>query len=59
MELDGETWAELYLNSITLDEAISSGKVTVEGNQKELAVIFDMFDKFDPTKNYLVPPLED
>jgi len=59
LKLDGKIWAELYLNSITLSEAISSGKVKVEGDQKELAVIFDMFDKFDPTKNYVVPPLED
>ena len=59
LKLDGKIWAELYLNSITLSEAISSGKVKVEGDQKELAVIFDMFDKFDPTKNYIVPPLED
>ena len=55
---DGETWAQLYLNSTTLGEAIASGKVKVEGDQKELALVFDMFDKFDPTKNYLVPPLE-
>ena len=58
LEMDGETWAQLYLNSTTLGEAIASGKVKVEGDQKELALIFDMFDKFDPTKNYLVPPLE-
>ena len=58
LEMDGATWAELYLNLTTLDEAISSGKVKVEGNQKNLAVVFDMFDKFEPTKNYLVPPLD-
>lgn len=58
LKLDGKTWAELYLNSITLGEAISSGKVKVEGDPKELLVIFDMFDKFDPAKNYKVPPLE-
>lgn len=56
-ELDGKTWAELYLNSTTLGEAIASGKVKVEGNQKELIEIFDMFDKFEPAENYLVPPL--
>ena len=47
------------MNSTTLGEAIASGKVNVEGNQKELAVVFDMFDKFEPTKNYLVLPIED
>jgi len=25
----------------------------------EIAQIFDMLDKFNPTKNYMVPPLED
>jgi len=59
LKLDGKTWAELYLNSTTLGEAISSGKVKVEGEQKEVVVIFDMFDKFQPTKNYMVPPIED
>ena len=59
LKLDGKTWAELYLNSTTLGEAISSGKVKVEGKQKEVVVIFDMFDKFQPTKNYMVPPIED
>ncbi|WP_165787094.1 alkyl sulfatase dimerization domain-containing protein [Pseudohalioglobus lutimaris] len=58
LELDGKTWAELYLNSTTLGEAVASGKVKVEGNQKDLTVIFDMFDKFEPAKNFLVPPLE-
>jgi len=59
LKLDGKTWAELYLNSTTLGEAISSGKVKVEGEQKEVVVIFDMFDKFNPEKNYMVPPIED
>jgi alkyl sulfatase BDS1-like metallo-beta-lactamase superfamily hydrolase len=59
MKLDSKTWADLYLNKITLDEAIASGKLKVKGNQKELVQIFDMFDKFDPQKNYVVPPLKD
>ncbi len=57
--LDSKTWAQLYLSSATLEDLISSAKVKVEGDSKELAVIFDMFDKFIPTKNYVVPPLED
>jgi len=59
IKLDSESWAALYLSSVTLEEAISSGKVKIEGKQKELGTIFDMFDKFKPTKNYVVPPLED
>ena len=33
-------------------QSISSGKVKVEGKQIEVAVIFDMFDKFKPKKFY-------
>lgn len=58
LEMDGKTWAELYLNSITLSDAIASGKVQIEGDQKQVTVIFDMFDKFNPEKNYMVPPIE-
>jgi hypothetical protein len=29
------------------------------GDKGEVTKIFDMFDKFNPTKNYMVPPLED
>jgi alkyl sulfatase BDS1-like metallo-beta-lactamase superfamily hydrolase len=59
LKLDSETWTELYLSSISLGDAIAKGKVKVKGEQKEVAVIFDMFDKFKPTKNYMIPPLED
>lgn len=59
LELDGKTWSELYLNSNTLAEAIASDKVKVEGEQKEVVMLFDMFDKFNPENNYMVPPIED
>jgi len=59
LKLDSETWAALYLSSVTLEEAISSGKVKVDGKTEDITAIFDMFDKFKPTKNYVVPPLED
>jgi putative sterol carrier protein len=42
LESDGKTWSELYLNSNTLAEAIASGKVKVEGEQKEVVMLFDM-----------------
>ena len=59
LQMDSETWAGLYLSSISLKEAIDSGKVKLNGDKKELELIFDMFDKFVPTKNYTIPPLGD
>ncbi len=59
IKMDSKTWAALYLSSVTLSEAIDSDKVQVEGKIEDVTVIFDMFDKFKPTKNYVVPPLED
>ena len=59
IKLDSETWTALYLSTVTLGEAIESGKVEVDGKVEDLIAIFDMFDKFKPAKNYMVPPLED
>jgi len=59
LKMDTEAWVELYLSSISLDEAIGAGKVNVEGNSESLVSIFEMFDKFKPSKNYKIPPLED
>jgi alkyl sulfatase BDS1-like metallo-beta-lactamase superfamily hydrolase len=59
-ELDSETWAALYLSSIDLAQAAADGKVKLtKGNATELAELFDLFDKFVPTRNYKIPPLED
>jgi len=33
--------------------------VQLTGERGEVLQIFDMFGKFNPTKNYMVPPLED
>ena len=59
LKMDSETWAGLYLSAVSLSDAIESGKVQLTGNRGEITQIFDMFDKFNPTKNYMVPPLED
>ena len=59
LKLDSETWAGLYLSAVSLNEAIDSEKVRLTGDRSEVTKIFDMFDKFNPTKNYMVPPLED
>lgn len=59
IKMDSETWPELYLNAVTLQDAADSGKVKITGNQSEVMALFEMFDKFQPTKNYKIPPIED
>jgi len=59
LKLDSDTWAKLYLNSVSLMDAIGAGKVALTGNHSEVITLFEMFDKFQPTKNYKIPPLED
>lgn len=55
----GKTWASFYLGNADIAEEIQSKKVKLtKGNKVELALIFDMFDKFDPSKNFKIPPLE-
>ena len=60
LELDSETWTGLYLSALDLNAALDSANVTLtKGSREELVSLFEMFDKFVPTKNYTVPPLED
>jgi len=59
LQMDSETWAGLYLSEITLKDAVESGSVELTGEKIEAVNVFDMFDKFKPGKNYMVPPLED
>jgi len=59
LKMDSETWAELYLSAVPLKDAIDSGKTQLKGDKAQMVRIFDMFDKFQPARNYVVPPLED
>jgi alkyl sulfatase BDS1-like metallo-beta-lactamase superfamily hydrolase len=60
VQLDSKTWAALYLSSIDLEKAAAAGKAKVtKGDPKEVAGVLNLFDKFAPTKNYKIPPLED
>jgi alkyl sulfatase BDS1-like metallo-beta-lactamase superfamily hydrolase len=59
LQMDSETWVGLYLSAVSLEDAVDSGKVKLSGNKQEMIEIFEMFDKFKPTKNYMVPPIED
>ena len=54
--VDTKTWADLYLNATTLDEAAKSGGVKMtKGSMEDLKAVMDLFDKFDPAKNYTIP----
>jgi alkyl sulfatase BDS1-like metallo-beta-lactamase superfamily hydrolase len=55
--VDAKTWAALYLNAVTLDEAAKSGGLKMNtGSLEDLKTVMDFFDKFDPVKNYTIPP---
>jgi len=59
LELDGNTWASIYLGNTDMAGEIKSKKVKVtKGDKAELLALFDLFDTFDPTSNYKVPPME-
>jgi alkyl sulfatase BDS1-like metallo-beta-lactamase superfamily hydrolase len=59
LELDGNTWASIYLGTTDMAGEIKSDKVKVtKGDKAELLALFDLFDTFDPTSNYKVPPME-
>ena len=60
IEMDSKTWASVYLGETDVSEEIKSSNIKLtKGDEAELASIFDMFDKFEQTKNYKVPPIED
>jgi len=60
MELDGETWAKLYLSEIDLSEAIDANAVELkQGDKDALVDIFAMFDRFEPAKNIKIPSSDD
>lgn len=56
LTLSPETWAEIYLSSVSMADAIASGAVTLDtGSATELAEVFAAFDIFDPARNITVP----
>jgi len=58
LKLDSETWADLYLSAISLSDAIKQGTVKLTGDAEAAEKLFVVFDAFEPTKNYRVPPVE-
>jgi alkyl sulfatase BDS1-like metallo-beta-lactamase superfamily hydrolase len=54
--VDPKTWASVYLNATTLEEAAKSGGLKLtKGSLEDLKAVMDLFDKFDPSKNYTIP----
>jgi len=59
LNLDGKTWASIYLGNSDIKEEIDSKHIKItKGKKEDIVSIFSIFDKFDPAKNYKVPPLE-
>jgi hypothetical protein len=57
--LHSEAWADLYLSSTDIEEAVADGKIELaSGNLEDVAAVFDLFDRFEPSRNYKIPPLE-
>jgi len=57
--IDAKTWAALYLNATTWEEAAKSGGLKMtKGSLADLKTVMDLFDKFDPSKNYTIPVIE-
>jgi len=60
LQLDSDAWAALYLSSTDLEGAMADGQVRVkQGDPQELAKVWGLFDAFQPSRNYKIPPLED
>jgi alkyl sulfatase BDS1-like metallo-beta-lactamase superfamily hydrolase len=56
VSLDGKTFAELYLNATDLATALgSNGAKVTQGDPAEAAALLDLFDKFEPVNNVMVP----
>jgi len=53
--MDTKTWAALYLNATSLDEAAKSGGLKLsKGSLEDLKATMDLFDRFDPARNYTI-----
>jgi alkyl sulfatase BDS1-like metallo-beta-lactamase superfamily hydrolase len=57
LRLDRATWARLYRGEIDVGQAIASGSAQVEGDPRAVERFFALFDRFDPRRNLLIPPL--
>jgi alkyl sulfatase BDS1-like metallo-beta-lactamase superfamily hydrolase len=56
LTLTRETWAKLYLSQATVAQLAGSGALKITGDAAGCDRVLDLFDKFDPAKNTLIPP---
>ncbi len=58
--MDAETWASIYLGETDISKELQSEHVKLtKGDEIELVSIFNMFDKFDSSKNFKVQPIKE
>lgn len=54
--MDGDSWARLYLNQSDLRSLVSAGEARITvGDLESAETLLDLFDVFEPTRNYTVP----
>jgi alkyl sulfatase BDS1-like metallo-beta-lactamase superfamily hydrolase len=56
LTLTREVWTKLYLNQATVAQLAGVGELKVTGDTVACDRVLDLFDKFEQTKNTLVPP---
>jgi alkyl sulfatase BDS1-like metallo-beta-lactamase superfamily hydrolase len=56
LALTREVWAKLYLNQATVDQLAGASELKVGGDAAACDRVLELFDKFDPANNTLIPP---
>jgi alkyl sulfatase BDS1-like metallo-beta-lactamase superfamily hydrolase len=60
LAMGGDEWAKLYLDQTDLKATIGAGKTKVtQGTAEEAIRLLDLFDRFDPARNVVIPRLHD
>ena len=57
LTMSGKAWAQYYLSQATPQELVDSGAVKVKGDEEEAIRILGLFDRYDPAKAVIVPPV--
>lgn len=57
LSLTRETWTKLYLSRANVEQLAGMGELKVTEDAAACDRVLELFDKFDPTKNTLIPPV--